>query len=58
MITINEDANVKGASGTVPVTWGEGPLTSYLDVHPRRDVADAALIHKSRGWYEGEDDGR
>lgn len=56
-VTINEDANVKGANGTMPLTWSEGYVTSYLNVHPRREVDDAALIHQNAGYYEGEDDG-
>jgi len=55
-VTINEQANVKGASGTVPLTWSEGHLANWLDVHPRRDEPDAALIHKT-AHYDGEDDG-
>jgi len=57
MVSINDDANVKGASGTMPLTWSEGYLTSYLNVHPRRDVDSAALIHQASGYYEGDDDG-
>ncbi len=57
MVSINQDANVKGADGTMPLTWSEGYVTSYLNVHPRRDVDDAALIHQNAGYYEGEDDG-
>ncbi|MDQ2053191.1 tyrosine-type recombinase/integrase [Halobellus sp. H-GB7] len=56
-LSINEDANVKGASGTVPLTWSESHLTSYLNNHPRRDVDEAALIHKSAGWYDLDEDG-
>lgn len=56
-LTINEDANVKGADGSVPLTWSEGYLTSYLNIHPRRNVPDAALIHKNGGYYDGSDDG-
>jgi integrase len=56
-LSINEDANVKGASGTVPLTWSETHLSAYLTVHPRRDKPDAALLHKSRGYLERDDDG-
>jgi len=55
-VSINENANVKGASGTIPITWSEGYVAGYLNVHPRRDDPNAALIHKSRAWH-GEDDG-
>jgi integrase len=54
-VSINEDANVKGASGTIPITWSEGYVSGYLNVHPQRDEPNAALIHKSRGWYEDDD---
>lgn len=54
-VTINENANVKGASGTIPLTWSEGYLGNWLDNHPRRDDPDAALIHKLN--QIGGDDG-
>lgn len=57
MLSINTDANVKGAGGTMPLTWSEGYLTSYLNVHPRRNVESAALIHQNAGYYDGGDDG-
>ncbi|WP_197425383.1 site-specific integrase [Halobacterium sp. CBA1126] len=57
LISINEAANVKDASGTVPLTWSEGHLTGYLHVHPRRDVEDAPVFHKDAGYYDGGDDG-
>lgn len=57
LVSINEDANVKDASGTVPLTWSEGHLSNYLDVHPRRDVADAPVFHKAAGHWDGDDDG-
>jgi len=56
-LSINEDANVKGASGTVPLTWSETHLSAYLTVHPRRDEPDAALLHKSRGYLDRDDGG-
>ena len=57
LISINENANVKDASGTVPLTWSEGHLASYLDIHPRRDADEAPVLHKQGGYYEGKDDG-
>jgi len=57
MVSINEQANVKGADGTMPLTWSEGYVTSYLNVHPRRNVDDAALIHQDGGYFDGDDDG-
>lgn len=57
MITINEEANVKDAHGTMPLTWSEGYVTSYLNVHPRRNVENAALLHQNGGYYDGDDDG-
>lgn len=49
-ITINEEANVKDASGPKPVTWSRGYVSNWLDVHPRGDDLEAALIHKTRQW--------
>lgn len=57
LVSINEEANVKDASGTVPLTWSEAQLTNYLDVHPRRDDEDAPVFHKDAGYWDGEDDG-
>jgi integrase len=57
LVTINENANVKDASGTVPLTWSDGYLSSYLNVHPRRRVDDAPVFHKDQGYYDGGDDG-
>ncbi len=54
-VSINEEANVKGASGTVPLTWSRGYLANWLDVHPRNDEEDAALFHKVRFVEDGED---
>lgn len=54
-ITINEEANVKDASGPKPVTWSRGYVANWLDVHPRPDDPDAALIHKTRQWEADED---
>jgi len=47
-ITINEDANVKDADGPKPVTWSRGYVANWLDVHPRANDPEAALIHKTR----------
>jgi len=57
LVSINEDANVKDASGTVPLTWSESHLSAYLNVHPRRDEPDAPVLHTSAGYYDGDDDG-
>lgn len=57
MVSINEDANVKDASGAIPLTWSEGYLASWLDIHPRRDDPDAAVIHKHEGYIGPGDDG-
>jgi hypothetical protein len=53
-VTINEDANVKGASGTTPLTWSEGHVASWLDVHPRRE-ADAPLFHVREGYFDANE---
>jgi len=58
-LTANEDANAKGASGSVPLTWSRGYVANYLDVHPtagadsgdndsRDPDPDAAFIHKTK----------
>lgn len=54
-ITINEEANVKDADGPKPVTWSRGYIANWLDVHPRPDDPEAALIHKTRKFEGGED---
>jgi len=47
-ITINTDANVKDADGAKPLTWSRGYLANWLDVHPRPDDPERAVIHKTR----------
>jgi integrase/recombinase XerD len=47
-VTINTDANVKGASGARPLTWSRGYLANWMDVHPRPDNPAVALIHKTK----------
>lgn len=47
-ISINTDANVKDADGPKPVTWSRSYVANWLDVHPRPDNPEAALIHKTR----------
>ncbi|WP_049970542.1 tyrosine-type recombinase/integrase [Haladaptatus cibarius] len=54
-VSINEEANVKGASGTVPLTWSRGYIANWLDVHPRSNEDEAALFHKVRFVEDGED---
>ncbi|GKZ14885.1 site-specific integrase [Haladaptatus sp. T7] len=54
-VSINEEANVKGATGTVPLTWSRGYVANWLDVHPRNDEEEAALFHKVRFVEDGED---
>ncbi|EFW90433.1 phage integrase [Haladaptatus paucihalophilus DX253] len=54
-VSINEEANVKGATGTVPLTWSRGYVANWLDVHPRSDEEEAALFHKVRFVEDGED---
>jgi len=57
--TANEEANAKGASGSIPLTWSRGYVANYLDVHPtagrgsgendsRDPDPEAALIHKTK----------
>jgi integrase len=54
-IRINTDAHVKDADGKKPLTWSRGYLANWLDVHPRPDNPDAALLHKTRMVEDGED---
>lgn len=54
-VSINENANVKGASGSVPLTWSRGYVSNWVDVHPRNDDHEAPLIHKLRLVGDDED---
>lgn len=54
-VTINDDANVKGDDGPKPLTWSRGYVANWLDVHPRPDDPDAALVHKLRRFEDDED---
>ncbi|WP_255170049.1 tyrosine-type recombinase/integrase [Natrononativus amylolyticus] len=54
-IHINEDANVKDASGPKPLTWSRGYVANWLDMHPRADDPNAALMHKIERWSDDED---
>ncbi|WP_160135327.1 tyrosine-type recombinase/integrase [Halococcus salsus] len=54
-ITINEQANVKGDDGPKPITWSRGYVANWIDIHPRPDDPDAALIHKLRRWDDEDD---
>ena len=54
-VSVNEDAHVKGASGSVPLTWSRGYAANWLDIHPRSDEPDAAFIHKTEHIGEDED---
>lgn len=56
-LTINDEANVKGADGPKPVTWSRAHISNWLDAHPRPDVGEAALIHMLPGQWTGDDDG-
>lgn len=54
-VQINTDANVKDAEGKKPLTWSRGYLANWLDIHPRPDNPDVALIHKTRRFDEDDD---
>ena len=54
-LTINDEANVKGDDGPKPLTWSRGYVANWIDVHPRPDVPNAALIHKLHRWSDDED---
>jgi len=58
-IEVNTEGNVKGAGGTLPITWSRGYLVRWLNVHPRADNDDAALICalSSARHQSGTDDG-
>lgn len=49
-VTFNDDANVKGAEGTIPLTWSRGYIANYLDTHPRSDRDDVAFIHRKERY--------
>lgn len=53
-ITINEEAHVKDADGPKPLTWSRGYLANWLDIHPRPNNPEAALIHKTRKAVDDE----
>ena len=57
LVTVNDNANVKDAKGTTPLTWAEGYIANWLQAHPRANDSDAPLIHVRRGWYDPDDDG-
>jgi len=57
LVTVNDNANVKDASGTTPLTWAEGYVANWLQAHPRPDESEAPLIHVRRGWYDSDEDG-
>lgn len=45
VIRIYEDAlGRKGASGRKPLSWAVGPVTQWIEAHPRRDDPDAPLL--------------
>jgi integrase len=54
-LTINADANVKGADGPKPVTWSRAYVSNWIDIHPRPHIDHAALIHKTRQCAPDED---
>lgn len=55
-VTINTEANVKGADGPKLLTWSRGYVANRLDVHPQPNDPDAALIHKT-SHLDPDDDG-
>lgn len=54
-LSINEEANIKGDGGPKPVTWSRGYVANWIDVHPRPETSNAALIHKLRDWDKDDD---
>lgn len=51
VITLNDQAPLKGAEGNVPLTWSRSYLVNYRqNNHPRPDQDDVALIHKHESF--------
>lgn len=58
VVTLNEEAPIKGADGNLPLIWSRSYVSNYLqNDHPRPDQEDVALIHKKPGEYEEDGDG-
>lgn len=55
-VSLNENANNKGAEGSTILTWSRSEVSNWLDNHPRRNDPDVALFHKLER-YEEDDDG-
>lgn len=45
-VSFNEDGPVKGATGTVLVTWSHSDISSLLRIHPDRENPDAPLFFR------------
>jgi integrase len=43
-LTLNDEGNIKGAEGTLPLTWSRGYVVRWLNVHPHAADDEAALI--------------
>lgn len=54
-LEINTEANVKGASGSKPITWSRAYVANWLDDHPRPDDPEAPVIHKDGQRYDPTD---
>jgi integrase/recombinase XerD len=55
IISLNDNAPLKGADGNVPLTWSRSYLVNYLQgSHPRPNRDDVGLIHKKRGFDESD----
>lgn len=55
VLSINTNAPVKDAEGTIPLTFSRGYLSNYLDsAHPQRDRDEVALFHKKEGYSDGD----
>jgi len=57
MVSINEQANVKGADGTMPLDLERGLRHVLPERPPSTKRRDAALIHQDGGYFDGDDDG-
>jgi integrase len=54
-VSLNQNANgLKGASGSLPLTWSKGYIGNWLDVHPERDNEDAPLFYNTSDKQIGD----
>jgi len=55
VISLNDEAPLKGAEGNVPLTWSRAYLVNYLrGDHPRPNQDGKALLHQKEGFDEDD----